>query len=100
MIRWSARARSDLLEVTAYIGQDSPAAAARWGEGVEQRFALAGRNPMAGRVVPELGEPNLRELIHGRYRLMYRVRGRDLPILRIWEGHRLLRRADVTSADE
>lgn len=100
MIRWSARARADLLEATAYIGRESPAAAARWGDGVEARLALAGRNPFAGRVVPEVGEPDLREVIQGRFRLIYRVEGRDLVIVRVWEGHRLLRKSEVSDARE
>ena len=29
-------------------------------------------NPLSGRVVPEVGDESLREVIHGNYRIVYR----------------------------
>jgi plasmid stabilization system protein ParE len=41
-----------------------------------------------GRVVPELEEPTVRELIVGRYRLIYEIDGADVNILGLIHGAR------------
>lgn len=45
---------------------------------------------MLGRIVPERGEANLREIIHHRYRIVYRVCEREqcVEVLRFWHGAR------------
>ena len=48
-------------------------------------------NPRCGRVVPEIGSSDIRELIFRGYRIVYRVTGDALEILTVFEGHRLLR---------
>lgn len=51
--------------------------------------------PRAGRIVPEFGEDDLRELIERNYRIVYRVRPEAIHIVFVFEGHRLLRASDV-----
>lgn len=41
-----------------------------------------------GRVVPELEEPTVRELIVGSYRLIYEIEGADVNILSLIHGAR------------
>jgi toxin ParE1/3/4 len=41
--------------------------------------------------VPEISNPDIRELIYRRYRIVYRFKGDVLEILTVFEGHRLLR---------
>jgi len=41
-----------------------------------------------GRVVPELEEPAVRELIIGNYRLIYEIDGADVSILALIHGAR------------
>lgn len=81
-LRWTPLAERDLDEIAAYIGQDSPAAAARVVlELIEQAETLAGY-PAIGRAGRVLGS---RELVVGHlpYIIAYRVRGKDLEILRV-----------------
>lgn len=40
-----------------------------------------------GRAVPELPESELRELVEGNYRIVYRVRGKRVQVLTVFEGH-------------
>jgi toxin ParE1/3/4 len=47
--------------------------------------------PRSGRSVPECGKATIRELIHGNYRIVYRIDKDALRILTVFEGHRLLR---------
>jgi hypothetical protein len=41
-----------------------------------------------GRTVPELPGIDLREIIEGRYRIVYRVQGKRVEIVTVFEGHR------------
>lgn len=43
-----------------------------------------------GRVVPELANPEIRELLFRKYRIVYRLKGKRLEILTVFAGHRLL----------
>ena len=48
-----------------------------------------------GRVVPEIGNPDIRELIFKKYRIVYRLNANCIEILTVFEGHRLLRIDEV-----
>ncbi len=73
-----------------YIARDNPSAAERFGLALLEKLKLLREHPMLGRVVPERGEPNLREIIHPPYRIVYRVREREqiVEVLRFWHGAR------------
>lgn len=87
-IRWSAEAARDLEEIHAYIGRHSPRyAALTVGRLVDAVDHLAGF-PASGRVVPELGDPAVREVIHGAYRVVYEVAGDALTVLTVFRASR------------
>ena len=46
--------------------------------------------PHSGRMVPELGDPAVREIILGNYRLVYRRKARTVELLTVYHGSRLL----------
>jgi plasmid stabilization system protein ParE len=43
-----------------------------------------------GRIVPELDEANIRELILRNYRIIYRISGDTLQIVRLFHGSRIM----------
>ena len=51
--------------------------------------------PEMGRVVPEINSPNIRELLEGNYRIVYRLSHKKIEILTVFEGHKLLERAEI-----
>lgn len=77
---WTERARSDLLEIGDYIAQRSQ---------LMERTSVLAEQPKSGRIVPEIGAEEVRELIHGNYRIVYRLCGEEAHILTVFEGHRL-----------
>jgi toxin ParE1/3/4 len=82
-LRWTKRAERDLDEISAYIGQDNPAAAARVIlELIDQVEAQLPAQPAIGRPGRVLGT---RELVIGGlpYIVPYRVREQDIEILRV-----------------
>jgi toxin ParE1/3/4 len=46
--------------------------------------------PESGRVVPEFDDPQLREIIHPPFRIVYRLDSERARIVRVWRGERLL----------
>ena len=65
----------------------------------QRRFSPTGRSaprtassnyPRLGRVVPELGIENIREIILGGYRLIYRIQQDELQVVTVHHGARLL----------
>lgn len=43
-----------------------------------------------GRIVPELDEPNIRELILRNYRIIYRILEKEVQIIRLFHGSRII----------
>lgn len=87
-VRWSQRALADLIAIGRYIGSDDPGAARRFVEELRARARLAAALPRAGRMVPEIGRPDVREVIHRTYRIVYGVGGDGIQVLTVFEGHR------------
>jgi len=89
-ITWSPQVRDDLHAIAAYIAQDSP----RYAGAVINRILAAGRSldtlPWRGRIVPELGLDDYREISVHEYRLIYRIVGRTVEIIAVIHGRRLL----------
>ncbi|MGH8688892.1 MAG: type II toxin-antitoxin system RelE/ParE family toxin [Burkholderiales bacterium] len=82
-LRWTRPAERDLDEISGYLGQDSPAAAARVVlELIDQAESLLPSSPAIGRPGRVLGT---RELVIGHlpYIIAYRVREQDVEVLRV-----------------
>jgi toxin ParE1/3/4 len=47
--------------------------------------------PGSGRMVPEFGIANLREIIHSPFRIVYRLDKSRARIVRVWRSERLLK---------
>jgi len=47
--------------------------------------------PESGRIVPEFNVSNLREIIHPPFRIVYRLDGDRVRIVRVWRSERLLK---------
>ena len=91
-LRWSVQAAEDLAAIKDFIGRDSPTYARQI---VEQLYDAAGRLvgfPDVGRVVPERGQPNIREILRPPYRVIYRRGDELVEILTIHHSSRLLPR--------
>ncbi len=84
------RAVRDLEDITALIARENHEAAERFGLKLIEEALSLGRFPKIGRVVPEFRDPTLRELVHGRYRIIRRVREtlKRIQIIRFWHAAR------------
>jgi addiction module RelE/StbE family toxin len=48
-------------------------------------------HPERGRMVPEFNTPQLRELIHPPFRIVYRRYKEKISVVRVWRSERLMR---------
>jgi len=91
---WPPRAIEDLKTISRFIAVDNPQAARRFAAKLKRRAESLCRFPNRGRMVPEIGREDVREIIEGNYRIVYRVKKDRLDILTIFEGHKPLQSAD------
>ena len=88
---WAPQAIQDVEAIRAHVGRDSP----HYADLLVQRLIAAVErltdNPRSGRVVPELGDESIREVIHGNYRIVYRLRHDVVEIATVFHGARLFR---------
>ncbi len=99
-IEWTERARADLRAIDDYIAADNPIAAEHWVGRLIARAEAAARLPLAGRIVPENAQADVREVFVRTYRIVYRVRGGGILVLTVFEGHRLFPRGGLGSDEE
>lgn len=85
---WSPRAIDDVQAIAAYITEDSVA----YAKSVAQKIVASTRRlanfPTSGRVVPEFGQENIREVFAYSYRIIYRVEGETVTIAAVVHGKR------------
>jgi len=86
-LRWTKRSQGDLIEIGRYIARDKKAAARRWLERLRRSARAAAKQPRAGRVVPEVGREDVREVLVGNYRIVYEIQRTEIRILTVFEGH-------------
>jgi toxin ParE1/3/4 len=95
-INWTELSISDLKSIYDYISQDSKRYASLTINKIYNRAQLLIEQPQIGRIVPEFNDPNIRELIIGNYRLVYKLLDEySLDILRIYNSARLLKKVDL-----
>ena len=86
-IVWSPQARRDLNRIVTLISQDKKAAAVRWAKTIEKKVFRLARFPKSGRVVPELRREEIREIVVGDYRVIYKLE-KTIAILTVFHGAR------------
>jgi len=80
---WAPLALDRAEEAARYIAGDRPAAAAKWIDGLFDAVARLSAFPHKGRIVPEVGCAEIREVLYGQYRVIYRLEEKRLLILTV-----------------
>ena len=85
---WSPRAVTDLEEIHAYIQADSPA----WADLTLRRLIASVERlrlyPDSGRIVPERQLPEIREVVSGNFRIVYRRKPDVIEVVTVFRGSR------------
>ncbi|MFH1216635.1 MAG: type II toxin-antitoxin system RelE/ParE family toxin [Pseudomonadota bacterium] len=89
-ILWSSLAVDRTTEIAEYITQDNPATAAKWVEVLFGKVQLLKSSPRSGWIVPETQRDDIRELIYGNYRIIYRIEKNKISILTVRHSKQIL----------
>jgi toxin ParE1/3/4 len=87
-IKWAESAIQALEEAAEYIAKDSVVYAAALLAGAEKAAESLTRFPRRGRTVPEYGDPDIREIFVGSYRLIFRISETQVRIVAFVHGAR------------
>lgn len=94
--QWTPTALDDVDAYAAYItSRGNLGAAGEWIDKADELADTAARHPQIGRIVPEIERRDLRELFFHSHRLIYRVKGGTVEVLRVWHASRRLRKKDL-----
>ena len=90
-IFWTRQAVADVESIREYIAQDSRTYAVLVAERIVASVERLAAFPQSGRIVPEVGDPSLREVIHGTYRIVYRNVEADIHVITVHHSSRLFK---------
>jgi toxin ParE1/3/4 len=93
---WTEQALVRLIEIQDFIARSNPDAADQLIRRLVERGDGLSKFPEMGRSVPELPGTGIREIIEGRYRIVYRIQAKVIQVLTVFEGHRQFPTEDVS----
>ena len=85
-VRWTDQAVEHVAAIKDFISQDSPAYAQAVVGRLYQSVGQLAQFPDSGRIVPEAGRPEIRELVRPPYRIVYRRRPEVVEILLVFRS--------------
>ncbi len=89
-LSWSPEALEDIEAIVAYIERDSPWYAQIVASKIIAIAEAIPEYPKIGRIVPELGDSQIRERFVYSYRLIYRIEATGILVAAVIHGSRLL----------
>ncbi len=94
-VTWTESAVIDAEAIAEYIARDSPAYAANFTLKMRVLAESLSRLPNRGRILPEFPCEDLREIIRGNFRLIFQVKDKNVYIIRIFHGARIINVSDL-----
>ena len=88
-VQWTSNAKEDLLNIVAYIKEDSPTIAREIYQKIKKQANSSNFFPLRGRVVPELQKEGItmyRELMSSPWRIIYKVDSDTVYIMAIFDS--------------
>lgn len=87
---WTEIAVDKLEEYADFISLDKPMDALKWTDSIQQSVNKLVKFPKFGRIVPEIKREDIREIIEGNYRIIYRIDDNFISVLTIRHSKQLL----------
>jgi len=88
IIKWTEAATEDLSEVAQFIARDAPFYAAALVRQARAAALTLRHSANRGRIVPECGESDLREIFLKNFRLIYQITESTIYVLAFVHGAR------------
>ncbi|MGH7378730.1 MAG: type II toxin-antitoxin system RelE/ParE family toxin [Candidatus Methylomirabilales bacterium] len=93
-VSWTSQALDDVEAICLFIARDAPRYAEVFADRVFRVTDRLARFPRSGRVVPEIGREDIREILVQSYRVIYRLLSDEVEILTVHHGARRLKDFD------
>ena len=91
-VKWTKRALKDIDNIADYIAKDSFHYAQIQVKRFFDKAEILKNHPSIGRIVPEKKQDNIREIIIGNYRIIYKIVSKgQIDILTVHHSKRLLK---------
>lgn len=94
-IQWSLNAEEDLHEIELFIARDSIHYAVHFVDSLIDAVQHLRHSPQMGRIVPEMNQDRIRELIFYSYRIVYLLEDNTVTILRVLNAARQLGNIEI-----
>lgn len=95
-IVWTEQAVSDLKDIFDFISKDSKRYAENQIKRIKSRTIILKNRPVIGRIVPEIEIAEIRELIEGNYRIIYRIFSKEsIEILTVHHSARDIEKREI-----
>ncbi len=95
-LNWTFQAKDDLKAIAEYISRDSKRYAKLQVIRIKNRTRILKTQVRSGKIVPEINKENIRELIEGNYRIIYKtVKDNRIDILTIHHSARDLTKRKI-----
>ncbi len=89
-IIWSPLAIDRAIEIAEYISLDNVTASQKWIDTIFEKVKTLKTSSKIGRIVPEIERNEIREILYGNYRVIYRIEKSSISILTIRHGKQIL----------
>ena len=96
-IKWTEQALDDAESIASYIARDSFFYAQAHAQRIFETVKRLEHFPESGRIVPEINKSEIREIILGNYRIIYRYRNNIVEIITVYHASRLLNTKTITN---
>ncbi len=83
MVIWSEPAKADLRSIYGFIAHDSKHYAKKVAQDIAAKTDVLDELPRMGKVVPELGNEDIRELSLYSYRILYEIKAPGIVVLAV-----------------
>ena len=98
-VSWTIQALDDLDAICEFIARDVPRYAQVFALKIFEAADRIESFPLSGRMVPEIGKKEIREIIFGDYRIVYRVLKDEVEIITVHHGAKLLDPQKIITSD-
>ena len=95
VIIWSQPAREDLRSIHQHIAHDSKQYATRVVQDIMDKANVLLTVPRLGKTVPEIGEPDVREIAMYSWRIMYEIIGDTIYVHGVFHKRRDFKAEDL-----
>jgi len=92
---WSPLALDRITEIAKYIADENKQAAIELVDNLFSRVNQLSDFPESGQSVPELGRSDVRQLVDGKYRIVYKIEPDSISVLTVRHHRQTLTENDV-----